>query len=57
MAEQEEPQRPVSPYYWQLKKILDDAGVELVLSDRNVTPSEGREYADEDDGDEVPGRG
>lgn len=34
-----EPVRPLSPHYWTLKKILDDAGVELVPTDRDLAPA------------------
>ena len=54
-AEQEAP-RPLSPNYWALRKILDDAGVELVPSDRDLAlsydgESEG-EHRDEQDGED-----
>ena len=47
-------ERPLSPHYWQLKKLLDDAGVELFPTDRDLAP-----YAhsdDSDDSDEAEGQ-
>ena len=48
---QEDPERPLSPHYWGLKKILDDAGVELIPSDRDLAPYDGEEEDADRDGD------
>ena len=41
-GDQDEPacdmQRPLSPYYWELRKMLDDEGVVLLPSDRDLAP-------------------
>ena len=34
------PPRPLSPHYWALRKMLDDAGVELVPTDRDLASSQ-----------------
>lgn len=49
--ELEASRRPFSPYYWALRKVLDNAGVELVPTDRDVAPL----YDDREDGDEQDG--
>ncbi len=50
---QEGPQRPFSPHYWELKKILDDAGVVLIPSDRDLAPYDGGEEDADRDGDSI----
>lgn len=49
---QNETSLPRSPHYWELKKILDDAGVLLVPTDRDLAPYD---HSQDIDGGEADG--